>query len=291
RVAVVVTDGPTMELPAAGGLTRRAVAERARAQLVEDFGGDYDLQPRLTSDAAAAILIGDSFPALDSRPPVVSGFSRTVATVTIAGNVAPNVRIVRVNVPRDVPAGTAIRVGIDVEGIGVAGRTSTLTVRGGGLEVGRATHDWRGDRDRWHVDIDAVPVGEPPFIVRVDASALDVERTSIDNTADALVDIRRTPLRVQVYEPRPSWATTFIRRALEADARFHVAGLSATSKAISTRTGDAIALTDAALDALDVIVVGGLDRLTDTDARALERFMRARGGAVVLVPDARPRAG
>ena len=33
--------------------------------------------------------------------------------------------------------------------------------------------------------------------------------------------------------PRPSWATTFVRRALEADARFQVAALSFTSRGIS----------------------------------------------------------
>jgi hypothetical protein len=309
RVAVIVQGGPTMELPVndgreraalrriggggraavrnPGGMPRHAVAERARAQLVNDLGDDYDLQPRLTSDAAAAIVIGDSYPSR-SQSDVASGFSRTVATVTVASDVVPNVRVVRVDAPREVPAGTAIRVGIDVEGVGVAGRMSTLTVHAGGLEVGRASHDWRGDGDRWHADIDAVPVGEPPFVLRVEAQPFEGERTSIDNAVDAVVDVRRAPFRVEVYEPRPSWATTFIRRALEADARFRVAGLSATSKSVTTRTGDAVSLADAPLD---VIVVGGLDRLTQADAQALDRFMRARGGAVVVAPDAKVSAG
>src|SRR5262245_29405183 len=222
RVAVVVQDSPTMDLPAVGGMTRRELAERARARLVRDLGDDYEILPRLTSSASTAVVIGDSYPPRCDRQDELRS-DLEVATVTVAGDVVPNVRVAGVDAPREVPAGTAIRVGVTVEGAGVAGRTSTLTVRAGGLEVGRATHDWHGDRDRWHADIDAVPIGEPPFALRVEVQPLDVERTSIDNAADAVVAARRPPLRVDVYEPRPSWATTFIRRALEDDARFRVA--------------------------------------------------------------------
>ena len=37
------------------------------------------------------------------------------------------------------------------------------------------------------------------------------------------------------------------------------------------------------LDAFDAVIVGGLDRLSTADVHALDRFMRERGGAVVLV--------
>jgi hypothetical protein len=281
RVAIVVQDGPTMDLPAAAGSTRHEVAARVRTQLAKDLGDDYDIQPRQTSDAAAAIVIGDSY-----QPGHT--FTAPTATVTVHGDVSPNVRILRVDSPRDVPVGTAIRIGVDAEGAGVNGRSSTIVVGVGGLEVGRASHVWRGDRERWHADIDAVPVGEPPFVVRVESLPLDLETTPLDNAADALVAVRPTPFRVQLYEPRPSWATTFIRRVLEDDARFQVAGFSATSKSIATRSGDATALTNTALDAFDVVIVGGVERLTASEAYSLDRFMRVRGGAVVLVPDVKP---
>jgi hypothetical protein len=312
RVSIVVQDGLTMELPAAGGPSRRAVAERVRDRLAKDLRGDYDIQPRLTSDAAAVVIIGDRYPdsslaatinaetaesadktgsASSAGSALPSGTPVSVSTVDVSADVSPNVRIARLDAPRDVPAGTAFRVGVDVEGTGVAGVSSTLTVRVGDLEVSRSSHQWRGDRDRWRAEIDAVPVGEPPFVVRVEAEPLERERTRLDNRADAIVDARRSPIRVEVYEPRPSWATAFIRRALEADPRFHVASLSATSKSVATRTGDAAALGDPAFETFDVVIAGGLDRLTARDVRALERFMRERGGAVVLVPDARIDAG
>jgi len=277
RIAIVVQDGPTMELPWKEGITRRVEAEHVRARLTHDLAGDFDIQPRFISDAAAAILIGDRYPE--------SPFAAKVSTVTVSSEVSPNVRIVRVDAPRDVPAGTAIHIGVEVEGSGVAGKSSWLSLRVGRLEVARASHEWRTDRDRWHAELDAVPVGEPPFVVRAEVQTSD-DRAVIDNVAATVVDLRRAPLRVEVYEPRPSWATTFIRRALESDARFHVASLTSTARAISTRTADAASLADA-LDRFDVVVIGGLDRLTDIDARALERFMRERGGAVVLAPDAK----
>jgi hypothetical protein len=105
--------------------------------------------------------------------------------------------------------------------------------------------------------------------------------------ADVIVDARRAPLRIEFFDPRPSWATTFVRRALEADARFQVAALSFTSRGVSAQTGGAIPLTDSRLDAFDVVIVGGLDRLSAGDAHALDRFMRERGGAVVMLPDQR----
>jgi hypothetical protein len=101
------------------------------------------------------------------------------------------------------------------------------------------------------------------------------------------VDERREPLRVLVYEARPSWAVAFLRRALESDARFQVAAVSFPSRGIAIRAGAPPSLTSPSLDNVDAVVVGGLDRLGETDAMALGRFMRERGGAVVFVPDAR----
>jgi hypothetical protein len=109
--------------------------------------------------------------------------------------------------------------------------------------------------------------------------------------ADVVVDVRRAPFRVQFYDPRPSWATTFVRRAVEADPRFQVATLSFISRGISAQTGGDVPLGDPRLDGFDVVIVGGLERLSVADARALDRYMRERGGAVVAIPDQRIDAG
>jgi hypothetical protein len=82
-----------------------------------------------------------------------------------------------------------------------------------------------------------------------------------------------------------------VRRALAADARFQVASLSLTSRGISAQTGGEVPLGDRRIDAFDVVIVGGLDRLTAAEVQSLDRYMRERGGAVVLVPDQRIDAG
>jgi hypothetical protein len=193
--------------------------------------------------------------------------------------------------PRDVPAGTAIRVDAELESVGAAGTTADVTVSIGGLEVGRVSQPLRDERERWRAALDVVPVGAPPWIVRAAVAQPDKAGLAGTSVAHTVVGLRRDPLAVQIYEPRPSWATTFVRRALESDARFRVESISVSSRGVAARTKRSVALSAPELDSLDVIIVGGLDRLSAAEVRALDRFMRDRGGAVVLVPDARVDGG
>lgn len=312
-----------------------AAADGIRERLARDLSDSYEIVPQLTSDAAAAIVIGDRYPERSDwqartdagvRPGVPDALR--IATVTTVETAGPGVRIVGVHSPRDVPPATAIHLDAELEGLGVGGQTTDITAEIAGLEVGRASHRWTANDERWHAVIDAVPAGDPPYVVRVRLSPSlpggfggtgkpDTAETTSANpmpavpglsrpstrlgavlspskgrtTADVVVDIRRDPLRVEFYDPRPSWATTFLRRALEADARFQVATLSSTSRGVTTQTGGAVAPGDARLDGFDAVIVGGLDRLSAADARGLDRYIRERGGALVVVPDQRIDAG
>ncbi|MGH9140414.1 MAG: hypothetical protein ACRD2I_04630 [Vicinamibacterales bacterium] len=209
--------------------------------------------------------------------------SLLVATVTMPEIERSGARIARLDAPRAVPRGTSIPIEVELEGRGLSSQTTNVTATIAGLEVGRVSHRWNANEVRWRARIEAVPVGEPPFVVRIEAGRGAV--------ADAVVDVRRTPFRVEFYDPRPSWATTFVRRALESDARFQVAALTFTSRGISTQTGGAVPLSDSRLDGFDVLIVGGLDRLSAKEGRSLDRYMRERGGAVVILPDQRIDAG
>jgi hypothetical protein len=266
RVAIVAEDASS---PSADGV---------RDRLIRALSPSYDIVSQVTSDAAAAVVIGEWY----SGEPVPD--SLLIATVSTFDANTPGVRIVRVDAPHEVPAATMIHLDVEVEGLRVAGRTTDVTVAINGLEVGRASHRWSRDDERWRASVDAVPVGEPPFVLRVEAAPA---RT----VADVVVDARRVPFRVEFFDSRPSWATTFVRRALEADARFQVASLSLTSRGISAQTGGEVPLGDRRIDAFDVVIVGGLDRLTAAEVQSLDRYMRERGGAVVLVPDQRIDAG
>jgi hypothetical protein len=262
-----------------------AAAETARARLVRDLAASYEIVPQITSDTAAAVVIGERYP----DEPVPEDL--LVATVSTAAAPTSGVQLVRVDAPGEVPVATTIHIDADVEALGLAGRSTDVTASVAGLEVGRTSHLWTTDRERWRGGIDAVPVGEPPWVVRVALAEAPGMTAGSRSMSDVVVDVRRSPFRVEIYEPRPSWATTFVRRALEADARFEVAGVSVSSRGISVRTGEGAPLSDPRLDAADVVVVGGLDRLSAAAVRSLDRFMRERGGAVALVPDARVNAG
>jgi hypothetical protein len=101
--------------------------------------------------------------------------------------------------------------------------------------------------------------------------------------------VRDEPWPVLVYDPRPSWMSTFVRRALEQDARFTVTSRVVTSRDISIATGAAPARLDLAstLDAFAAIVVGAPELLTTRDVAGLEAFLRRRGGSVILLLDQR----
>jgi hypothetical protein len=280
-----------------------AAADAARDRLTRDLSASYDIVPHVVSDAAAAIVIGERYP--DEAVPD----TMLVATVSASDAAAPGVRIVGIDAPSAVPAATLIHLDVELEASLVAGRTTDVTASIAGLEIARVSHRWTADRERWHARIDAVPVGDPPYVVRVrlmpDSTETKSEVSGFSRTAetvpiasdfhgtvaDVVVDVRRTPLRVEFYDPRPSWATTFLRRALEADARFQVATLSVTSRGVFAQTGGAVPPGDTRLDGFDVVILGGLDRLSVAEATSLDRYMRARGGAVVVVPDQRIDAG
>ena len=59
------------------------------------------------------------------------------------------------------------------------------------------------------------------------------------------------------------------------------------SRRIQVRSGAGGALTRLPFDDVDAVLVGGLERLSAPDVVWLDRFMRERGGSIVLVPDGR----
>lgn len=271
---------PRLAIVATG--TASAAVDAVRARLNRTLGRSHDIVPNIASDVPAAVVIGDRYP--DQPFPA----DLVVATVTIAGD-PPPVRIARLAVPPAVPAGTAFHVEADIEPSSVAGETIDFSVSIGGIDVARVSQPWPRQTSR--VSTDVVPVGDPPWIVRAEVAPSNAREAGKSSVVHAQVSLRRDQLAVLVYEPRPSWAATFVRRALESDARFRVESVSVSSRGIAARTSGAVSLSGAALESFDLIVAGGLERLTTADVRALERFMRERGGAVALVPDARLTGG
>jgi hypothetical protein len=281
RVSVFVQDDASMDLPVAGGQSGRLMAADIGARLKNDLRGDFEIVDNRDEAAAWTIVVGNRYP--DEMFP---GAGR-VSTVTLSHRLAPNVSITSVVGPASVPVATTVRLRIDLRADGLAGSRSEVIVRAGGAAVGRAAHDWTSDQEAWSAEIAAVPIGSPPFRFEMDVSSRSAEETDLDN--HAAVDVDLSPrLRIFVLEGRPSWASAFVRRALEDDPRFDVSGASQAAPRFAVTAGALPAAGPDRVDRFDdfdAIVAGGLETLSSSQVAALEHFVRERGGGVVLVPD------
>src|SRR5207244_10055794 len=152
RIAVVNLDSESTE------------SARVRDRLAAAFGTGYDVQPHITSDVAAAVVIGHGYPQGRAQGTRAEGNAvpdgLLVATVTMPDD--RSVHIARVSAPREVPAATAIHVDVDLDARGVATPTTDVVARLGRLEMARVSHRWTADRERWRASLDVVPIGDPP---------------------------------------------------------------------------------------------------------------------------------
>jgi hypothetical protein len=120
--------------------------------------------------------------------------------------------------------------------------------------------------------------------------------------ADTTILVDERPLAVLVHEGRPSWTTTFVRRALENDDRFAVTqaarvsrGIMASASRASARTTEAGGrnratgqITADLIASQTIVIVGAPETLTAAEVESLRAFV-TRGGGLILAPDERPK--
>jgi hypothetical protein len=289
---ISVLDRPTLDLPEAGGSRRTlalATAERLRALLAQDS----DVTVRMVAagelaacpDAGACVLIGDSAPTA-AVPPGAA----VVAAVRIGALLSPNVSIAAIDPPVTGGLHAAGTVRVHLRGVNVAG-VSRIEVADEGVVVGTAEHAWGGSSgtpENAVVDVTFVPLAIGARRLRVSVAALDGESTAIDNVADVGGTIGAAPIPVLTYEPEASWSGTFIRRALEQDARFALHGGTRLAPGIAVAHGGQRGLTAATLATARLVVVSGAHALGDAEVGLLDRFVRGSGGSVALLFDRRP---
>ena len=279
RLAVGVEGGASLDLPSSvGEYTRREAARRVVQQLMRDLSSDFEFVDLGDRSAAAVVVVGDRYPL------GMGQIEGPISTVSLASPIAPNVRLARIDAPTTVPPATVVRIATTVEATGVRGETTTVVAQAGGVDAGRASHVWSADHEIWRAEIDAVPVGAAPFTFVVVAEPVKSERTPLDNAGTVRVDVA-PPVRVLVFEGRPSWASAFVRRSLEGDPRFRVSQLGRISPRAAVVSGAERTLSDAALERVDVVIAGGLDAVSAEEFGRLDWFLRERGGALVLLPD------
>lgn len=231
---------------------------------------------------AAVVLVGGA-PGSDDIPDGVP-----ISTVSVEPR-GSNVRILDARVTDVVVPGQRASVAVDIEAIDVAGQASVVVLERDGLEVARASHPWRSQRERATVTLTHAPSAAGLIPLRARVLPVKQEATEIDNVADLVVRAVGRPLRVLAWEPRPSWSTAFVRRALEADPAFDVSSVVRSSRGLDTRSGaPPAALSATGLAPFDAAIIGAPEDLTRGEVNALDVFLRDRGGAVVFLPDRLP---
>lgn len=206
-----------------------------------------------------------------------------VSLIRAALPAGPNLTLQSVVASRTQSTAGSGRVRVALSGTGMAGRRTELRVTDGAATVGSAVHEWKADGEA-SVDVPWWPLGDGARALRVAALPFDGEATAIDNALDVGVTVSSARAPVLVFDVRPSWASTFVRRALEDDPRFQVEHRAALAPSLAAGTAGG-RLDAATLDAVAVAVIGGPDSLSAGDVTLLERFVRERGGTLILVPD------
>ena len=265
-------------------ITRRQRAAQTLDELKRQFGREFDLIEGLPDSAAPAIVVGDRYPEAVRRQR--DRFDGDV--VSPADAERPDCGHRRTGAA--LPPETGVRVSITVEAAGMAGSRSGVVVRAGGAEVGRVRRtSGPNDAETWTPEIVAAPVGAPPFSFEI---AVGSEKPEITDEGQSRLsrDVGLAPrMRVFVLEARPSWASAFVRRALESDLRFEVAGFSQPSPRVGVSSGDASSAPSNRVDRFDafdvVIWPAGWTGCRRNQVAALEHFAVERGGGLALVPD------
>jgi hypothetical protein len=166
---------------------------------------------------------------------------------------------------------------------GMRGRKTAVELLSGSAQLGRIEHLWTQDDEVLETRIPCSPPKVGLSVVRLSVSSAGAEASEVD--VPVVVSARR--FDVFIYEPRPTWAASFVRQVIEAHDLFRTLGAARTSRGVATVTSRAAPSLTSQVDAADALVVSGLDALSLEDETRLHRFVTVRGGALVLIPDAK----
>ena len=290
-ITTVRSGRPIVSVRAIDPSADSALALRVARQLRRDAR----VIPARFDAADAVIFVGDAPPPL--------GVGADVPMFIVRDDARPRVLIESVRAPNVASVSANRRIDVTVRTVGARNRTLQVLLRNGDIVVDRVQLPITDDTVVSRVQLSFVATAVGAAQLQVEATVLggtllsraakiDI-RTS--NTlrvrAELLVDVVDRPLSILFYDPRPSWISTFVRRAIERDRQFVVTSRVVTSRNISTSAGTPPDRLDdiASIARFDAIVVGVPEALTDRDIVGLEAFMRQRGGSVVMLLDQRAR--
>jgi hypothetical protein len=225
------------------------------------------------------VIVADG--SIDADIPRDLGAPVSVIAVRRAGS--PNVML-RSAATGTVSSAAAAVVKVELTRTGAVAETA-IRISDGTAVVGSATHTWT-DSNTASIDVPWWPMASGARALTVEAVPFDGESTVFDNTIDLGVAVDDGQMRVLVFDARPSWNSTFIRRSLEDDPRFRVEYRSRLAPSLTAGTAGG-RLDAGALESSAAVVIGGPDALTAGDVTLLDRYVAVRGGSLILLPEQR----
>ena len=262
-VAVITADATT-----SGLLVNRVVEALDRRFTV--VRGQFD-------DAAATVVVGRAVPDEAGR---VTGPLLAVVPV----EPSRSVRVLSIEAPSSTPLNVRVPIRVETSVHGARGRRLTMQLRAGDAVVDQVSQTVEIDSGRIGLTVHHVPLSTDAQLL-VATAMIDQDQAS--DSSFTVVTARPDRYRILFHDARPSWSSTFVRRAVESDARFSTTHRVVTSRGLSNTGGSAPeSLRDpASLLEFATIVVGAPETLNSADVSALEGFMRERGGSVVVLMD------
>jgi len=189
------------------------------------------------------------------------------------------------------PVGESATLRVIVRHRDMEGLATTLTIR----ERPSPTAPWTttarrsltlGPTETFEIRIEPVEEGLFEYEASIEPIAGDAREDN--NRAVAFLEGTDAPVRVALFENRPSWETTFFAQALREDPGVRLTsiyGLGPERERIVSPEPDAAVRGESWLMQQDIVVLGrGAERWFDAErAQMLRRFVVERGGALLLL--------
>ena len=198
---------------------------------------------------------------------------------------APFISISSATMPQTAHLQSRIPVAVRARVAAARGRTATFTLSRDGVAIDRVTRAIKSDDEPVNVELGYVATSTGATDLSVEANIAGARPGP--HVVDLSVEVGSARWTVLAFDRRPSWMSTFVRRALESDPRFVVTSRVVTSRGAAATAGqppESLAALPS-LDPFQAVIAGAPEALTPADVAGLDAFMRQRGGSVILLVD------
>lgn len=270
---------PDVSLVASARLPDPALVGRVAADLESRFR----VFRGASLGAGATVLVGDSWTGTGLTEREGGHGARAFAVAPEPR--APFISITAADMPDSGHLQSRIPITIRARAAAARGRTATFTLTRNGVAIDRVTRAIETDDEGVAVELGFVATATGVADLSVEANVPGAQPGP--HVVDVTVEVGSARWTVLTFDRRPSWMSTFVRRALEGDPRFVVTSRVVTSRGAAATAGqppESLAALPV-LDPFQAVIVGAPEALTAADVAGLEVFMRQRGGTVILLVD------